>query len=400
MSAASVPGAEQAPSVKTILERCNELAPRLRERAAATELKRSLPDETFADLKTAGLLKIFKPHRYGGYEMDWGPQLRAGRTIARSCPSTAWIVTVVGSHAAYVCRLRPEAQDDIWQSGEDVLIATGSVPVKAGARAVDGGYILDGQWRFCSGVDHAAWAMTPTFVEDQRELGMRYFLYPRADFSIDDDWHVAGMSGTGSKSVVVSEVFVPEHRTLPFVEFFVPDPPGSKVNAGGVYSYDFRLFVGSAMLGPIVGTAEGALEQMLALARDDTGVQKMNIHDTATQLLIAESSAEVETAGYLLDRILERQSYYPPKKIAIPVDERVALLRDRTFATRLCVNAIERLVTSLDSRSIFDDDPIQRQFRDLAAMAQQIGVNWDRNMSSCGQKLLGLPSEDTFLNPE
>ena len=39
-------------------------------------------------------------------------------------------------------------------------------------------------------------------------------LVPKQDFTIEDDWFVTGLSGTASKSIVLRDVFVPEHRVL------------------------------------------------------------------------------------------------------------------------------------------------------------------------------------------
>ncbi len=328
--------------------------------------------------------------------MDWGPQIQAGRQLARACPSTGWIVSVVGSHAAYLGRLSLAAQEDVWGDGEEVLVATGSVAIKPEVRQADGGYVLSGQWCFCSGIDHATWVMAPGTVQETKEMG--FFLMPQTDVSIKDDWHVAGMSGTGSKSMILDDVFVPSHRRTLFSDFFAPRPKGPEVNEGSVYRADFHMFAGSAMLGPILGSAEGALQLICDLAGE--GDNRLNRNDTAVQLMVAESAAEVSTAACLLERLLERQHYYASRDLAPTSEHRLAMLSDRTFITRLCTRAIERLVNQLDIDNVLAEHPIQRQYRDLSAMAQQVGVNWDRNMSSCGQKLLGLPSNEAFLNVE
>ena len=42
---------------------------------------------------------------------------------------------------------------------------------------------------------------------------VRHFVLPRGDWSIvEDSWNVMGLRGTGSKDVVVDDVFVPHHR--------------------------------------------------------------------------------------------------------------------------------------------------------------------------------------------
>ena len=383
-------------SLESIVANAQALLPNLSERAAATERRRRLDETTFSEIRSAGLLKIFMPRRYGGYELDWGAQIQAGRALANVCPSSGWIVSVVGSHAAYLGRLTKAAQDDVWNDGEDVLVATGSVPLDPEVKVADGGFVMTGQWRFSSGIDHAAWVMLSGTVAETGAMG--FFLMPRSQVTIKDDWYVAGMSGTGSKSVVLDDSFIPEHRHMPFANFFGARERGADVNEGSVYRADFQLFVGSAMLGPIVGAAEGALRLIQGLAM--AGDSRLDRNDTAVQLLVAESAAEVSTAVCLLERLLERQNYYAAHDVSATAADRLMLLQDRTFITRLCTRAIERLVNELDANNLFTDHPVQRLYRDLAAMAQQVGVNWDRNMSACGQKLLGLESNEGFLNVE
>lgn len=47
---------------------------------------------------------------------------------------------------------------------------------------------------------------------DGREVpDFRSYLLPRNDYVIDDNWHVAGLAGTGSKNIVLDNAFVPDH---------------------------------------------------------------------------------------------------------------------------------------------------------------------------------------------
>ena len=72
------------PTAKELVREARKLVPVLRERAQATDELRTLPDETVADLKAAGIHKIFTPRRYGGFEMDWGAHVdRVPRTRPR-----------------------------------------------------------------------------------------------------------------------------------------------------------------------------------------------------------------------------------------------------------------------------------------------------------------------------
>src|SRR3546814_15302221 len=93
----------------------------------------------------------------------------------------------------------PRAQQDVWGGDPDILIATGSVSRDVSVEAVEGGFRISGRWSFCSGIDHAGWALlraSPT--GDQRQT---YFLFPRSDFRLDDDWFRSEARRVGKECV-------------------------------------------------------------------------------------------------------------------------------------------------------------------------------------------------------
>lgn len=382
-----------------LVARAEALVPRLSESAAQADRDRMLSEETMRAIRECGLLRFFQPRRYGGYEMEWGAQIAIARALAKGCASASWVVCVVGSHAAYVGRMHPAAQDDVWGEGQDVLIATGSVARNVCIRGEgSGGYVVSGRWSFCSGIDHAQWALLRGIPEgDTRQ---HYFLVPRSAFTVVDDWYVVGMRGTGSKSISVEESFVPVHRTIPLTELMSPMPPGSRVNSSTVYSYNFRPFAGTALLGPIVGTAETALYTYISMSRSEGGSAPVfgNPGDPTFQLRLAESTAEIGAATELLQSLVRRQQLYASSGYEIPMAARIALVRDRTFTARLCFEAIERLVSHADHSAVLGDSLLYRQYRDLSAMVQQIGVNWDRNMTNCVKAMFEMETDIPYLN--
>ena len=46
----------------------------------------------------------------------------------------------------------------------------------------------------------------------------------RDQYRIEDNWHVAGLKGTGSKDIVVEETFVPEYRTQSHLDYAMNAP--------------------------------------------------------------------------------------------------------------------------------------------------------------------------------
>ena len=59
-----------------------------------------------------------------------------------------------------------------------------------------------------------------------------------------------------------------------------------------------------------------------------------------------------------------------------------------------------RLVRQMGAIGISDENTVQRHFRDVSAMATQIGVNWDRHMEPYGCWMLGVPTGDPRIDAE
>src|SRR5204863_9022270 len=68
----------------------------------------------------------------------------------------------------------------------------------------------------------------PRRMGDPRHIA--YLLVPLAETEIVDDWQVLGLAGTGSKSLVLRDVFIPEHRCVMVADLFSGDTPGAQVH--------------------------------------------------------------------------------------------------------------------------------------------------------------------------
>ena len=86
------------------------------------------------------------------------------------------------------------------------------------ATPVDGGYRVSGTWDYVSGCDSATHLAFGFMLGDDASAGEMATdfigVVDYDDCEIIDNWDVLGLRGTGSKRVVVEDVFVPEHRTI------------------------------------------------------------------------------------------------------------------------------------------------------------------------------------------
>src|SRR5438132_126074 len=138
-------------------------------------------------------------------------------------------------------------------------------------------------------------AIQPTHEDAPPDV--RSFLVPRSDYIIDDNWHVMGLCGTGSKDIVVEKAFVPEYRTLSYLDTFYLRHPGTAVNDGPLFRLPFGIIFPYALVAPAIGVALGALQHFREQARarvfrDGARV----VEDPFVQFRLADAAAEVDAA--------------------------------------------------------------------------------------------------------
>ncbi|MET0594555.1 MAG: acyl-CoA dehydrogenase family protein, partial [Polyangiaceae bacterium] len=177
MSAGSDRGAE-------LIQRARDLAPTLIARAEKTASDRKISDETIAEFKEAGLFRMLQPSRWGGLEVDPKVFFEVQMTVAAACPSSAWVLGIVGVHSWQMALFPLEAQNEVWGKDSSTLISSSYAPTGKVQRA-EGGYRITGRWSFSSGCDHCQWVFLGGFVPSEVEgkpPEMRTFLLPRADY--------------------------------------------------------------------------------------------------------------------------------------------------------------------------------------------------------------------------
>ena len=205
--------------------RCWRAPPRfvpiLERNADTTDALRRLADENVQALRDSGLCRLMVPERFGGYQTSVRTYIDVMAEVGRGCGSTSWVASLINV-CAWLAALFPEqAQADVWGADRDAWIA-GSLAPNGAAVAVDGGWRVTGRWPWASGSMHAQWAACGIHMKDDAgemaNLGLS--LMPMTDLTIEDTWFMAGMKGTGSNTIVATDVFVPSHRFLPYPDAF------------------------------------------------------------------------------------------------------------------------------------------------------------------------------------
>ncbi|WP_339538926.1 acyl-CoA dehydrogenase family protein [Pseudomonas sp. RA_15y_Pfl2_54] len=368
--------------------RARTLLDNWKSRAAETEQARCISQQTMSELLAEGLMQLIVPERYGGWQCDWPTLVETSRIAARVCPSTAWMIGLVGSHAAIVGRLSSDCQAQVFADGLGQVIATASVSKDVSILKVEGGFRISGTWRFSSGVDHADWVIVSAkSLRDTSLNPVLLFTLRIGEVQIEDVWHVTGMCGTGSKDLRLDDVFVADAWVTPQSECFGAAPAGARRNPDG-YLFDVEVipYLGSLHIGPVLGCAEGAFDECVAALRNREGSKDGAAAKARPTLLerVAESAAQLSCARHLYHAICFLLHSAGMAGRSLSVQELLTLKRDRAYLVRLCVQAIQRLVQQMGTAVIFQASPVQRHWRDLQVMASHLDVNWESAMLAYG----------------
>lgn len=383
------------------MARARAIAELARERAQETEADRRVGADMIERMRQADLFRVMQPQAYGGFEYGFDVFFEIVAAIARGCGSTGWVYSLLASHQWLIGCFSRAAQDEVWRD-RSALVAGTYAPVGQ-AVAADGGYRLSGTGSFCSGCDNAQWQLLGGMIpQPDGAAKPGFFLMPTADCGIDDNWHTMGLAGTGSKNIVARDVFVPAHRTLAFAELSDATAPGMRDNPNPLYRQSFLAVLPIAIVSPVLGMAEGALADFLAMAGGRTtrgavaGGNRRMAELTTVQMRAAEASALIDAARLLMVRDLAEASATATRGEAIGIDVRLRNRRDQAFCVRLLVQAIDALFLAAGGQGLFLDQPLQRAWRDAHAAACHISLNWDSTGSMYGQSMLGLEPKGQY----
>jgi 3-hydroxy-9,10-secoandrosta-1,3,5(10)-triene-9,17-dione monooxygenase len=381
----------QIPTEEEIVQRARDLIPTLRERADACEKARMVSKQTIQDFQQAGFFKILQPKRWGGYEMHPNVLNRVLIELARGCPSSAWNVMVLGVHPFEVGLLPEQVGDELWGQDNTKLVSSSYAPFGT-VDAVEGGYRLNGEWLTSSGCDHAeGGAFVGGRVQENGEIVFRSFWVQREQIeSIVDDWHVVGLAGTGSKKLVIKDVFVPTYRSH-VIGAYDQESHGQVENLFKMpFFYVFYAAVSSVIIGMARGMVDLYVEHMVPRQNLNQAVGAA-VNDPFIKGKLGEAFAKITAAeARVLSNTDEAWSYASRGEL-VPTDVRVRHFATNQFTGGDCFDAAHMIFKKTSTRGVWLNNPMQRQMRDILVGANHITQNQDNIGDLLGGQLLGNP---------
>lgn len=398
--AASVQNAA-VPSVSELLRRAEAIGAIARERAVETEKARQVSADLVDMMRKQHLFRIMQPRRFGGFEYGYDVFIDAVSAVASGDGSTGWVYSLGAVHPWMVACYPEEAQQDFWGDGLDTIAAVSYAPT--GKATPDGdGYRLTGRWSFASGCDNATWGILGGILPLPDGPKPGFLLVPRADYSIDDDWNPMGLAGTGSKSIVISNAYVPAYRAVTFADMLTGRGPGTAINTNPIYKQPMLAVVPHCLVSPALGMARGALKAFIEQVGGRTtrgavagGNNRMSEFATV-QMRVAEATASIDAAQLMMHRDIRETSEIVHAGKSVDVDMRMRNRLTHTFATKLLVQAVDAVFLAMGGSALGMHHPVQRFWRDIHAASSHISLNWDSVGAMYGQHVFGLEPKGQY----
>jgi alkylation response protein AidB-like acyl-CoA dehydrogenase len=380
-------------TIQEAVEIAQTLAPKLRERVAKADELRRLPEENVADLLASGLIDLETPKRWGGPELNLDALLEVTAALAEGCSATGWVYALWGAHVWLIAQFPLHIQQMVF---EDPTSLVSSVVNTVGTpEKVEGGYRWSGQGFFSSGVDHCNWLIAAIDLAGNQpppaEPDRRWFLLPRTDFEIIDDWHTVGLRGSGSKTIKVTDAFIPEDRCVTQKELSEGTGIGAQVHGGPLYCAAMDFTFSLPLAGPQLGIAKNVLRAFEERCRTRLGSANWRLagEQAATLTRLALAGAQISSARALLLEDARKFCYMPAAEATLV--DRFQCRRDVAYATQLCRQASNSLFEAAGGSNIYEKADMQRLWRDSNAAAAHHGLMWDAHGLTYGRVSVGLP---------
>ncbi|MFE9560504.1 acyl-CoA dehydrogenase family protein [Streptomyces sp. NPDC006487] len=387
--------------VASLRDAVRAVVPKLKENGLEAEDRRWLPDENLELLEKAGVFRMATPKAFGGLEFSLADQAAVLAEIARGDVSTSWIAGVWVSSAWMITLFPEEIQKEVFAT-PDVRISGGFTPSGVLTPA-EGGFVLNGSWKFNSGCRGAQWNVATSIVQHpDGRVEEAIAMVPMEDFTLADDWHTSSVAATGSCTSAAADVFVPAHRVVPTdpaaFEAALADLPEDWQPTGREYGlYSYIISQGVATL---IGGARGALDAFLDRL-PGRGITYTSWTDQRqhplTQIQVATADAKVSAAEALMHRTYEVLQQRADTGEQPTLEEKAAVRGHSAYAVQLAKEAVDILYNASGATAIQRQVPIQRFHRDIQGLALHGMILLSASLEVHGRVLLGLDPDTPLL---
>ncbi|WP_445375703.1 acyl-CoA dehydrogenase family protein [Photorhabdus tasmaniensis] len=378
---------------KKILSDTKSFIQTLSSRAQEIENERRLPNDIIEELRSIGIFRMNMPKNWGGLEFNSMQQTQVIEQIAIADTAVAWCAMIGSDSGIYSGYLQESTSKKLFTLD---TITAGWIHPQGIASEVDGGYLVNGNWRFGSGLSHCDLLVAGCYIYKNGEKVLdedgspiwRVMIARPNEYQLGDGWFTTGLVGSGSRDYSAKDLFVPKEHSFSFYE---PHRTGPL--------HDTPDAILRNMSGIPLGIARAAINYVRSLAdlKFDRTTQDLWSKSPRIQIAVAKCEMELFSARCAVYSSLTEQWQTLEQARKLNVEQRAlpALARQNAFQTaRRIVSTIYDLV---GGASIYKNEtPMDRWLRDVNTICQH-AVAQENILQTSGQLLLDKKTNHPFI---
>jgi indole-3-acetate monooxygenase len=357
---------------------------------------RTLPHDAVAILRSLGLFWLKTPAELGGTPLPPVEFSDVIEELSYVDTSTAWAAMIGnGCNGLAGGWLPADGALQVFGNGSDGVrtVVAGQLVPRGTGHPVKDGYLVSGRWSFSSGIVHADWVIgafkpsggDPGAADDGTAEGglgrMVVFLVPKAQVEVIDNWHVAGLQGTGSLDFSLDGIFVPEELTY--------DLGSAAVRGGDLFRLGMPAFVSNEVPPLAIGLARRALDDMTELA---THTARFPGGPTVSERAVFHKELGRAETRIRAARAIHREAMAAAWESAVagtvPGEEiQLAVTTASIYAVETCADVVSDLFRYGGGRVLALSNPMQRHLRNVLAARQHLALS-EENYETAGRYLL------------
>jgi alkylation response protein AidB-like acyl-CoA dehydrogenase len=384
------------PDARGLLRAADAVAVAVRERAAQTERDRRVSADMVQLMRDSDLFRVLQPAAFGGFEYGFDLFVEIAAKIAAGCPSSGWVCSIGMVHQWFIALFPLQAQRDVWERNPGA-IAYGSYAPSGTATPCENGHRLTGKWSFASGCENAQWLLLGGKIATRDAASSSvFFLVEASECAVEDDWFTMGLEGTGSNTVVLDDVLVPQHRMALVGDLILGTAPGTTVSNNVLYQVPMLAVLPLCLAAPALGMAQGAYDAFMAttktrVTRGAVAGGNLRVADFPTvQVRIAEAAGCIDAGRLLLMRDISETFALAAIGEPVTVDRRIHNRLDHAFSTKLFIQAVDALFAASGGSAVYSSTPLQRFWRAIHAAGLHVSLSWDSVAIMYGRHALGF----------
>ena len=376
-----------------MIARAVALRPKLRAEQDEADERGHYSESMHRAFLEAGFYRAVQPRMFGGYEFDIPTFYKTMLEVSRGHPSAGWCLTLCASHPFVLAsHWEEKAQRELF--GPDGFFAAPHRPPPLGtAKPVEGGYIVDGVWDYCSGIPYSSHLMAGALVLDGSNPPKSVnVIIPRDKITILPDWggdRTLGMRASGSNSVKAENVFLPAHWVTP-ADGIWAKPEGIENGTPGTRLHGNPMYLGRVMgpyhmslVTPTLGAARAAIDEFESIIKTRNTMfppvipryqhpDFQRAYGQATSLADA-SEGILMSAGH---KYMDYCRLWARDGRIFTLEDNIGLWAMIQHAGRLAGEAMDVIYAASSSAANKKGQKIERYYRDVAMYRSHISAQY------------------------